>query len=107
MTPLRQLPLVVISRGLPLDLPADLLAQLPPDYAANQERVWREMQDALAALVPGALRVIATKSEHNIQFTEPDLVIGAVRQVVDAFRQGSPATSSGSRKSRAIGRCSM
>jgi pimeloyl-ACP methyl ester carboxylesterase len=53
---------------------------------AAQEKVWRELQDALAALAPGAQHVIATKSGHDIQNTEPDLVITAVRQVVDAAR---------------------
>ena len=56
---------------------------------AAQEKVWRELQDALAALAPGAQHVIATKSGHAIQNTEPDLVITAVRQVVDAARRGT------------------
>jgi pimeloyl-ACP methyl ester carboxylesterase len=89
--PLRPLPLVVLSRGLPMEIPADLLAHLPPDYVAAQEKVWRELQNALVALVPGARHVVATKSEHGIQATEPDLVITAVRQVVEAVRRGSPA----------------
>ena len=33
--------------------------------------------------------VVATKSGHYIQATEPDLVIAAVRQVVEADRQWS------------------
>jgi hypothetical protein len=40
----------------------------------------------LAVLAPGAQHVIATKSGHDIPSTEPDLVITAVRQVVDAVR---------------------
>jgi len=87
--PLRPLPLVVLSRGRPMEIPADLLAPLPPDYVAAQEKVWRGLQDALAALVPGAQHVIAAKSGHDIQLTEPDLVITAVRQVVDAARRGA------------------
>jgi pimeloyl-ACP methyl ester carboxylesterase len=87
--PLRPLPLVVLSRGRPMEIPADLLAHLPPDYVAAQEKVWRELQDALAALAPGAQHVIATKSGHDIPITEPDLVITAVRQVVDAARRGA------------------
>ncbi len=55
--------------------------------------MWRELQDKLAALVPRARRVIATKSGHNIQGTEPDLVITAVRQVVEAVRRGSQSVS--------------
>ncbi len=87
--PLRPLPLIVLSRGRPMEIPADLLAHLPPDYVTAQEKVWRELQDALATLAPGAQHVIATKSGHDIQITEPDLVITAVRQVVDAARRGA------------------
>jgi len=72
-----------------MEIPAELLAHLPPDYAAAQEKVWRELQDALAALAPGAQHVIATKSGHDIPSTEPDLVITAVRRVVDAVRRGA------------------
>ena len=36
----------------------------------------------------GAQHVVATKSGHCIQTTEPDLVIAAVRQVVEAARRG-------------------
>jgi hypothetical protein len=89
--PLRPLPLVVLSRGLPMEMPADLLDHLPSDYAAEQEKMWRELQDELATLVPGARHVVATKSGHNIQLTEPNLVIAAVRQVVEAARRGSRA----------------
>ncbi|HKA06334.1 MAG TPA: alpha/beta hydrolase [Gemmataceae bacterium] len=93
--PLRPLPLVVLSRGRPMEIPADLLAHLPPDYVAAQEKVWRELQDALAALAPGAQHVIATKSGHDIQITEPVLVITAVRQVVDAARRGAASIDAG------------
>jgi len=95
--PLRPLPLIVLSRGRPMEIPDDLLAHLPPDYVAAQEKVWRELQDALAALAPGAQHVIATKSGHDIQVTEPDLVITAVRQVVDAARQGAASIDAGRR----------
>jgi hypothetical protein len=89
--PLRPLPLVVLSHNLPMEFPADLLAHLPPDFVAAEEKLWREGQDALVALVPGARHVVATKSGHIIQKTEPDLVITAVRQVVEAVRRGSLA----------------
>jgi pimeloyl-ACP methyl ester carboxylesterase len=74
-----------------MEFSADVLAHLPPDFVAAEEKVWRELQDALVALVPGARHVVATKSGHIIQVTEPDLVITAVRQVVEAVRRGSLA----------------
>jgi pimeloyl-ACP methyl ester carboxylesterase len=87
--PLRPLPLIVLSRGLPMELPPDASAKLPANFAAEQEKIWRTSQDGLVALVPGAEHVVATKSGHYIQTMEPDLVIAAVRQVVEAARRGS------------------
>ena len=87
--PLRPLPLIVLSRGLPMELPPDASAKLPANFAAEQEKIWRTSQDELVALVPGAEHVVATKSGHYIQAMEPDLVIAAVRKVVEAARRGS------------------
>jgi pimeloyl-ACP methyl ester carboxylesterase len=87
--PLRPLPLIVLSRGLPMELPPDASAKRPANFAAEQEKIWRTSQDELVALVPGAEHVVATKSGHYIQTMEPDLVIAAVRQVVEAAGRGS------------------
>ena len=65
--PLRPMPLIVLSRGRPYELPPDAAAKLPANFSADQERIWRNCQDKLAALVPGAKHVIASKSEHYIR----------------------------------------
>jgi pimeloyl-ACP methyl ester carboxylesterase len=72
-----------------MELSPDMSAKLPANFSAEQERIWQNCQDELVALVPGAQHVVATKSGHYIQTTEPDLVIAAVRQVVEAARRGS------------------
>jgi pimeloyl-ACP methyl ester carboxylesterase len=78
--PLRPLPLVVLTRVRPLDLPPDL----PPGFsAAALERAWAAGQAELAALAPGARQVVATESGHGIQQDQPELVIAAIRQVVE------------------------
>lgn len=86
-TPLRPIPLVVISRGqamaMPEDLPGGLSGQMLED-------AWQTAQAGLAALLPDARHVIATESEHYIQLQQPELVIAAVREAVDAAR--NPAT---------------
>jgi pimeloyl-ACP methyl ester carboxylesterase len=67
---------------MPSDLPGGLTGE-------GLERAWTAEQDRLAALVPGARHVIARESEHYIQLQQPELVIDAVRQVVDAVRDPS------------------
>ena len=63
----------------------------PADDAAEAaEAVMTRLQADLATLVPDAKHVIATESGHNIHQDQPELVIEAIRDVVDAARD--PAT---------------
>ena len=45
--------------------------------------------NALATLAPNGKHKIATKSSHYIQLQEPQLVIDAIKQVVEAVRNPS------------------
>ena len=79
-SPLRPMPLVVLSRpGRPL------AAGRPVDEV---ERLWQQLQRELAQLVPGGRLVIATQSGHDIQDEQPELVLDAIRDVVRAVRAG-------------------
>jgi pimeloyl-ACP methyl ester carboxylesterase len=78
--PLRPMPLAVISRGG---------WHFPPGTPdAAQERLWRRLQNELAALQPGATHVIAARSGHDIQHEQPGLVLAQIRRVVAAVRAG-------------------
>jgi pimeloyl-ACP methyl ester carboxylesterase len=80
---LRPQPLVVLSRGQAMEMPADLPGGLTGE---GLEHAWSIEQDRLAALLPDAKHVIAHESEHYIQLQQPELVIAAVREVVEAVR---------------------
>jgi pimeloyl-ACP methyl ester carboxylesterase len=82
-SPLYGLPLFVLSRAKPVALPPDVPAGFSQ---AGFEAAWRKGQDELAAWLPDARHVIATESDHYIQIEQPDLVIDAVRQLVEAVR---------------------
>ena len=79
-SPLRPMPLVVLAHGHPDDP--------PPPYVEFEEPFWRQLQHELAQLVPGGRLVIATQSGHNIQDDQPELVLDAIRDVVQAVRAG-------------------
>jgi pimeloyl-ACP methyl ester carboxylesterase len=85
--PLRTLPLTVLSHGHPFNLPSDLPSVLTSDVL---ERAWQGAQSALAALMPGARHEIAATSGHYIQLEQPELVIEAVREIVEAVRRSPP-----------------
>ncbi len=81
--PLPPLPLAVLARAQPLGLPNDQ-PDLSPDAL---EAAWRKAQEQLATLAPGASFVVATESAHYVQLEQPELVIEAIQQVVQAVRQ--------------------
>ncbi|MGB3328549.1 MAG: alpha/beta hydrolase, partial [Thermomicrobiales bacterium] len=78
-SPLRPMPLVVLTHGKPWEWP-------PGFPAAALEAVWLPLQERLAALVPDARLIVAEESGHFIQLQQPGLVTDAIRAVVDAVR---------------------
>ena len=83
-SPLRPMPLYILSHGISF---GDAFPGWPAEAA---EAVMTRLQADLATLVPDAKHVIATESGHNIHQDQPELVIEAIRDVVDAVRD--PAT---------------
>jgi len=93
--PLRPMPLVVLSSDASIgqlvkDLAASgqLPAGVPADFGYVTEAAQVASRAGLAALVPGARHVRDTNSGHNIHREQPQLVVAAIRDVVDAVRQG-------------------
>jgi pimeloyl-ACP methyl ester carboxylesterase len=82
--PLRPMPLVVLSAGQ--DDPAFFPAGWPMEAEAL---LHDDLQTDLAGLVPGGRHVIAEHSGHYIQQSQPDLVVAAIRDVVQAVRDPS------------------
>ena len=86
-TPMRPMPLVVLSHGIPFGPP------FPGWPAEKMEAIMTDLQKDLATLVPNARYAVATKSGHNIHQDQPELVIAAIREVVEAVRDPSTWTS--------------
>jgi pimeloyl-ACP methyl ester carboxylesterase len=95
--PLRPMPLYVISRGKPVQLPPGVPAAFSPDAF---EAAWREGQRRLAALLPDARHRIAAESDHYVQIAQPVLVTEAIRALVDGVRD--PASWTGNDPARPV-----
>jgi CubicO group peptidase (beta-lactamase class C family)/pimeloyl-ACP methyl ester carboxylesterase len=89
--PLRPMPLVVLTQGQPFDLSP--WQPLPADFPGALNKAWHAGQDALATLAPNAKHKVATKSSHYIQVQEPQLVIDAIKQVVEAVHTATWPTA--------------
>jgi pimeloyl-ACP methyl ester carboxylesterase len=95
-SPLRQLPLIVLSADrawgpqIPSMIAAGTLpADVPPDFGYVTDAAQKQAQERLTKLVPNAKHISNTNSGHEIHKEQPQLVIDAIRQVVDAVRGGS------------------
>jgi pimeloyl-ACP methyl ester carboxylesterase len=91
--PLRPLPLIVLSADRPwgpqipsLIAAGKLPADVPRDFGYVTDAAQKQAQEKLAKLVPNAKHIINTNSGHEIHKEQPQLVINAIREVVDAVR---------------------
>src|SRR5438034_1479793 len=89
--PLRPMPLFVLTQGKPFDL--SRWQPLPAEFRGALDKVWHAAQDDLTTLAPNARHKTATKSAHYIQVQEPQVVIDAIKQVVEAVRNPSTWTT--------------
>jgi CubicO group peptidase (beta-lactamase class C family)/pimeloyl-ACP methyl ester carboxylesterase len=85
--PLHPMPVFVLMQGQPFDLSP--WQPLPADFPGALNKSWHAAQEALATLAPNTKHEVATKSSHYIQAQEPQLVIDAIKQVVEAVRNPS------------------
>ncbi len=85
---LGNIPLIVLSHDP--DKPSN---DLPPDLAKPVNAAWEKMQEELAHLSTRGTQMIAKNSAHYIQLDRPDVVIEAVRAVVQQVRQSEPNSS--------------
>ena len=82
VTSLGDLPLVILTAGDP-----GQYADAPPPLAAHMARVKPELHRDLLRLSTNSRLVIAERSGHFIHRDQPDLVIDAIRRVVDEVRR--------------------
>ncbi len=94
--PLKPMPLIVLSADKPYDIvPLAEDGTLPLTVKEAKEfgkLLFQAVVDARADLVsqvPGARHITNTDSDHYIHQEQPQLVIDAVREVVDAAAIGS------------------
>ncbi len=94
--PLRPLPLFVLSADRPWgpQVPAmiaagKLPADIPPDFGYVTDAAQKVAQERLARLAPNARHITNTNSGHEIHKEQPQLVVDAIREVVEAVRRGS------------------
>jgi hypothetical protein len=78
---LGDMPLIVISAG---KLSSAAAINLSAEEQAQMMAVWAELQAELVALSSAGEQVTAEGAEHFVHRNRPELVIDAIREVVEA-----------------------
>jgi len=77
-------PLVVVTRG-----------PVSEDQPGRLWEAWHELQQDLALLSANSRHVVSGSPEHYLNEGDPDLVVGAIRDVVRSARTGAPLGGQG------------
>jgi pimeloyl-ACP methyl ester carboxylesterase len=85
---LGDLPLAVLSQD-----PDKPSSEFPPEVAKAVSEQWAKMQEELAHLSTRGTRTVAKNSAHYIQLDRPDIVIEAVRSVVEQARHAQSSSA--------------
>jgi pimeloyl-ACP methyl ester carboxylesterase len=92
---LNPIPIVVLSADRPWgpQIPSmiaagKLPADIPPDFGYVTDVAQKKAQERLAKLVPNEKHITNTNSGHEIHKEQPQLVIDAIREVIEAMRSG-------------------
>jgi pimeloyl-ACP methyl ester carboxylesterase len=78
--PMRPMPLFILGHGIPFAAP------FPGWPADRMEAIMSNLRNDLGTMTPDAKVVVAKQSGHDIHQDQPELVIAAIRHVVDAVR---------------------
>lgn len=89
--PPRTVPMVILTADLPPISPEDVASGKVPPFVTVEfaNALWSAQiaaQDSLAKLFPSARHITNTNSHHYIHLEQPQIVIDAIREVVDAVR---------------------
>jgi pimeloyl-ACP methyl ester carboxylesterase len=80
---LGSLPLAVLSQD-----PHAPQYDLPEDLVKPTNDAWQQMQNELAQLSTRSTHITAKNSGHYVQLDRPDVVVDAIRKIVDQARTG-------------------
>ncbi len=83
-------PLVVLTAMMPMDTTAMKTLKITPERAKAYKEEWRMMHDEEASWSSRSRHELVYDATHYIQIDRPDVVIRAVREVVDSVRTRAP-----------------
>jgi pimeloyl-ACP methyl ester carboxylesterase len=83
-TTLPAIPIVVLTKDRPFDLAG---REVPAGFGEKLDAAWRRAQRQLAASI-AHVPLTVVETSHDVSIERPDVVIDAIRRVVEAVRSG-------------------
>ena len=71
----------MIAAGLPPDIP-----DFQEEFVTTSHQIWLELQEKQARLSTNSTYIVVGDSHHNIYIDQPDIVLNAIRQLVEASK---------------------
>jgi pimeloyl-ACP methyl ester carboxylesterase len=79
---LKNIPIIVLSHGQSFVIP-----NLPDEVNREYEATWQTLQQELTAQSARGKRIVVENAGHMIHLERPDLVVAAIREVIDASQK--------------------
>ena len=76
----------VHAAHVPSSLPVTILTAAHGGSSPAFRSAWTALQRRMASAFPNGRQIVAERSDHYIQFDEPELVVSAIREIVAAAR---------------------
>jgi pimeloyl-ACP methyl ester carboxylesterase len=89
ITTLGAIPLIAVRHGVPLSFPPEM--GIPPEAQEEYEATWQRYQSGFAALSSAGQVRVAHNAGHMIPHEAPDVVVAAIRDVVEKARDHGSA----------------
>jgi pimeloyl-ACP methyl ester carboxylesterase len=68
------------------EVPVVIISAVHASDSEKFREAWEQLQGRLAAAYPRATRIVATRSGHYVPFDQPEMVVDAIREVVEKAR---------------------
>jgi pimeloyl-ACP methyl ester carboxylesterase len=73
----------VVPEGVPVVI---ITSGRPMLSKEEEQQAWRRAHERMAASIPGAVLIVAEESGHMIPWSQPDLIVEAVKRVLNGIR---------------------
>jgi len=93
-----------VRAARPTEAPVVVLTAAHADASVTFRETWTVLQKRMVGAFPHARQVLADHSGHYIQYDQPELIVAAIRELIDGARAAALREVSGSRRARARGR---